>query len=89
MSLNGTCFDETMKVSYLLHLESLRRLYLQVSKLSKLLAAIVKLAGERLNLLVYDLVCSNVPTLCECLATDVALIRAFTGVTSFVRLVEC
>jgi hypothetical protein len=62
-------------------------LYLQVSKLGELLAAVVKLAGEWFDLLVHDLVCPDVTTLRKCLATDVALVRTFTGVASFVCLV--
>lgn len=63
--------------------------YLQVSKLGKLLAAVIKLAGEWLDLLVHNLVCSYVSTLSECLATNVALVRAFAGVASFVCLIKC
>lgn len=61
--------------------------YLQVSKLSKLLAAVVKLACEWLDLLVHDLVRSDIPTLCECFATYVTLVRPLTGMASFVCLV--
>jgi hypothetical protein len=62
--------------------------YLQVSKLGELLAAVVELTGEWLDLLVYDLVCPDVSTLRKSLAAYVALVRAFPSVASFMGLTE-
>jgi len=59
---------------------------LQVAKLSELLAAIVEFAGERLDLLVHDLVRSDVSTLRKRFTTNVALVRPLTSVTSLMRL---
>lgn len=89
MFLNETCSGGTEVCLVIDHLGlCLKLLYLQVSKLGELLATVVKLAGEWLNLLVHDLMCSNVPTLCERLATDVTLVRAFAGMASFVCLMK-
>ncbi len=54
--------------------------------MGELLATVIKLAAERLDLLVNDFVCSHIATLSECLATDVAAVRPFTCVPPPVRL---
>ena len=54
----------------------------------KLLAALVKPAGERLDLLVNDSVRANVASLRKCLAADLALVRALAGVPALVCLGE-
>lgn len=59
---------------------------LQVAKLSELLIALIKTAGERLCCCVDDLVCSDVTTLSKCLAAQLAAIRALASVTTLVCL---
>lgn len=59
---------------------------LQIPELGELLAAVVELAGERLDLLVDDFVRSDVAALREGLAADVAVVWAFTGVPALVGL---
>jgi hypothetical protein len=46
--------------------------YLQITKLCKLLPAVVQLAGVRFSLLVSDSVCPHVATLGESFVADVA-----------------
>ena len=54
--------------------------------MSELLATVVYLAAEGLDLLVNDLVCTNVATLGECLAANAAAVWSFSGVTPFMCL---
>lgn len=60
--------------------------YLQVPQLCELLAAVVEFAGEGLDLLMNDLVCTDVASLREGLSTDVAVIRPFAGVSPLMGL---
>jgi hypothetical protein len=60
--------------------------YLEVTKLCELLAAVVELAGERLDLLVDNLVCSDIAALCERLAADVTGVWPLAGVTALMCL---
>lgn len=60
--------------------------YLQITKLRELLATVIKLASERLDLLVNDLVCSDVTTLSKSLAADVTAVRPLSRVASLVCL---
>jgi hypothetical protein len=59
---------------------------LQVSKLSELLAAVIKSASKWLYLLVDNFVCPHISTLREGLATDVALVWTLSSVTSLMSL---
>ena len=54
--------------------------------MSELLATVVQLTAEGLNLLVNNLVGSNVATLSECLAANVAAVGSLSCVTPLVRL---
>lgn len=60
--------------------------YLQVAKLSKLLATVVEFAGKRLQMLMNNLVCSNIATLRKSLATNVAVVWSLSGVTTLMSL---
>jgi hypothetical protein len=60
--------------------------YLEVSQLGKLLPTIIQSAGERLDLLVNNLVCTNIATLRKCFAADVAAIRALSSMAPLMRL---
>jgi hypothetical protein len=60
--------------------------YLQISKLSELFTAFIKLALEGLNLLMDYLVCPNVPALGKGLAADIATVWTLTSVTTLVGL---
>lgn len=60
--------------------------YLQVAQLSELLPTIIKLAGERLDLLVNDFVSAHIASLCKSLPTDVAAVGAFAGVSPLMCL---
>lgn len=60
--------------------------YLKVTELSELLAAIVKLAGEWLDLLVDDLVCPDIAALSKCLSTNITAVGAFSSMASLVGL---
>ena len=62
--------------------------YLEVAKLGELLSAVVKLAGERLDLLMHYFVGAYVATLRKGLATDVALVGALARVSPLVGLVH-
>ncbi len=58
---------------------------LEVAKLRELLAALVQLTEVRFLPAVDDFVCSDVAMLREGLAADVAVVRSFACVSSFVR----
>jgi hypothetical protein len=60
--------------------------YLQVAQLSELFAAVVELAAEWLDLLVNDLVCSNVATLGKTLSADVTAVWTLPSVSPLVCL---
>jgi hypothetical protein len=66
-----------------------QHIYLQVAKLSELLAAIIEFASEGLDLLMDNLMRSYIPTLRERLATLVAVVRALPSVTALVSLRNC
>ena len=55
--------------------------------MSELLATVVKLAGEGLDLLVHNLVCSNIAPLGKGFATNIATVGSFASVSSLVCLV--
>lgn len=59
---------------------------LQVAQLSKLFAALVELAVERLDPLVHDFVSAQIATLGKGPATDIAAVGTLAGVTSFMGL---
>lgn len=59
---------------------------LQISQLSELLAAIVKPARERFDLLVNDLVRPNIATLSKSFTANIAIVWSFPGVSSFMCL---
>lgn len=59
---------------------------LQVPQLSELLVAAVKLAQKRLCRGVYDLMCTYIPMLRERFEANVAVVRSFARVSSFMRL---
>lgn len=63
-----------------------QKLYLEVAELSELLPALVQSASEGLDLLVDDLVRSNIAALSEGLAANVAVVWSFSGVSPFVSL---
>jgi hypothetical protein len=54
--------------------------------LSELLAAVIEPAGERLDLLMHDLVCTHVATMRKGLAADVATVWTLSCVASLMRL---
>lgn len=54
--------------------------------MSELLAAIVESARKRFNLLVNNLMRPDVATLSESLATDVAVVRSLSSMSSFMCL---
>ena len=58
----------------------------QVAELCELLIATVQLADKWFSRGMYDLVSSNIPVLCESLEADVALVRSFSRVSSFMCL---
>jgi hypothetical protein len=60
--------------------------YLQVTQLSELFAAVVELAAEWLDLLVNDLVCSNVATLGKTLPADVTAVWSLPSVSPLMCL---
>jgi hypothetical protein len=51
-----------------------------------LLAAVIKTIEVRLRLIVNDLVGADIPALSEFLPIDFTLVRAFSNMSSFVRL---
>lgn len=59
---------------------------LQVSELGELLATTLQLAGERLDVLMDDLVRANVAALSEGLAADVAVVWSLASVATLVSL---
>ena len=59
---------------------------LEIAQLGELLAAVVKFACEGLDLLMNNLMGSDVPPLGESLATDLAIIRPFASVSPFMCL---
>lgn len=59
---------------------------LQVAQLRELLPTIIKLAGERFDLLVNRFVSTYVATLRKSLATNIATVRTLACVSPFVRL---
>jgi len=61
---------------------------LQVTKLSKLLATVVKFASKWLDLLMNDFVCANVTPLRKGFTANVATIRSLSSVSPFVCLYE-
>lgn len=63
--------------------------HFEISKLGELLAAVVELAGEWLDLLMNNLVGSNVAALGERLAADLAIVRPLPSVSPFVSLIFC
>lgn len=67
-------------------IDSSRRLYLQVPQLSELLATVIELASERLDLLMNDLMRSYVATLRKSLAALVAVVRSLSGMATLVSL---
>jgi hypothetical protein len=62
------------------------RTYLKIAELGELFAAIVETAQVWLRLIVHDLVSTNISTLSEPFSTDLALVWAFSSVSSFVSL---
>jgi hypothetical protein len=60
--------------------------YLEVSKLGELLPTIIQSAGEGLDLLVNNLVCTNIATLCKCFAANIAAVRALSSMAPLMRL---
>jgi hypothetical protein len=66
--------------------KAVRRFYLEVAELRELLPTVVELAGERLDLLMHNLVRSYVAALCECLAALLADVWSFTGVAALMCL---
>lgn len=67
----------------------MRKTNLQVTKLSELLPAVVKLACEWLDLLMNNLVSTNISSLRKSLSTDIAAVRSLPSVPSFVCLTIC
>jgi hypothetical protein len=59
---------------------------LKIAELGELFAAIVETAQVWLRLIVHDLVSTNISTLSEPFSTDLALVWAFSSVSSFVSL---
>jgi hypothetical protein len=60
--------------------------YLQVAPLSELFAAVIELAAEWLDLLVNDLVCLNVATMCKCLSANVTTVWSLPSVSPLMYL---
>lgn len=54
----------------------------------KLLVAILKLTGKRLQLLVNNLVCADIASLGESLAANVAAVRLLTGMPTLMCLMK-
>jgi hypothetical protein len=54
--------------------------------LRELLVAILKLARKGFQLVMYDLVRANIPSLGESLAADIAAIRLLASMSTFMRL---
>lgn len=61
-------------------------MYLQVTKLRELLAAVIELACEGLDLLVNNLMGSDIASLSECLSTDLASVWTFACVPALMGL---
>lgn len=59
---------------------------LEVSKLCKLLSAIIQAAGEGLRLFVCDFMSTHITPLSESLLADIAGVGLFAGVSSFMVL---
>ena len=66
--------------------QTLRSHYLEISKLRKLLSTVVQFAGERLDLLMNDLVGSDVATLSKGLATDLTPVGPLSSMSPLVSL---
>ena len=62
--------------------------YLEVAQLGELLAAVVELAGEGLDLLMDNLVRSHVASLRESLATDLTVEGSLASMSSLMCLVD-
>jgi hypothetical protein len=62
--------------------------YLQVAQLSELLAAVIELAGEGLDLLMHNFVRSYIATLCEGFTTYIATVGPLPGVAPLMCLTE-
>jgi hypothetical protein len=60
--------------------------YLQVTELSELLSAVIQSARERFDLLVNDLVCTDVATLGKSLAADVTAVWSLSSMAPLMRL---
>lgn len=60
--------------------------HLEIAKLGELLATVVELAGEWLDLLMDNLVCAYVAALSKCLSADVTAVWALASMPSLVRL---
>jgi hypothetical protein len=60
--------------------------YLEVAKLGKLLSAVIKLANKWFDLLMNNLVRTNIATLCKGFPTDVAQIWSLACVPSLMGL---
>jgi hypothetical protein len=60
--------------------------YLQVPQLGKLLSTVIQSASEWFDLLVDDLVCTDIATLGKCFAADIAAVRALSGMAPLMRL---
>lgn len=96
MCPNETCFDGTDTKSALMSFfpsgnigykkNKRKKPYLQISQLGELLAAILELAQERLDLFMYNLVCTDITSLGEALATMVARVWAFPSMSSLMCL---
>ena len=67
-------------------MKALRATYFQIAKLSELLSTLIKPTCKWLDLLVYDLVSSDIASLSKGLAANVAIIRSLSRVSSLVRL---
>lgn len=65
--------------------------HLEISQLSKLFAAVIKFAREGFNLLMDNLVGTDIATLGKGLATNVTAVRAFSSMTPLVglQMVSC
>jgi hypothetical protein len=61
--------------------------YLEIAQLSELLPTVFEFTNERFGLVMDDLMCANVSSLSETLATDLAVVRPLTGVAAFMSLV--
>jgi hypothetical protein len=60
--------------------------YFEVAELCELLAALIETTKVGPRLIVDDLMGADIPALSESLPTDFALVWAFSGMPSFVRL---